>query len=176
MIRLNLFKLENLTTVLSKSHLFKGTFSIGVASIESALNGQIKANKRLYTSKYMGVPRFIAVDPVRRRLYWSEKQEGWERIHKSDILARQQDIIHHALDTLRVDGISVDLKTGRVQWRNAQNNQAESVTMHGSDHRIDGRNVHNRGLWSATNHLGDGTLLARQDWIKPELSIRNTYS
>lgn len=89
----------------------QGTFSIGVASLEAALKGQIKSNKRLYTSKYLGVPRYIAVDPIRRALYWSERQDDWERIHKSDILGKSQDIIWHEFGTLDIGSISVELRS-----------------------------------------------------------------
>lgn len=66
----------------------QGTYSIGVASIDSAIMGKIKANRRLIHSKYMGVPRYIVVDPIRRTLIWSERNDRWERIHKSDVMGK----------------------------------------------------------------------------------------
>jgi hypothetical protein len=84
-----------------------GTHSIGVASIDSAINGRIKTNRRLIHSKYQGIPRLITCDPIRRTLIWSERNENWERIHKSDLMGEGQQFIYHQVGEMEISSLSL---------------------------------------------------------------------
>ena len=69
--------------------------------------GQMKVNRRLVHSKYRGVPRYIAVDPIRRTLIWTERNDRWERIHKSDVMGKGQQYIWYRVGDTEISGLAI---------------------------------------------------------------------
>ena len=115
--------------------------------------GQMKVNRRLVHSKYRGVPRYIAVDPIRRTLIWTERNDHWERIHKSDVMGKGQQYIWYRVGDTEISGLSISLSDGRICWVNEITKKLESVDQNGDDYQVMGENVFAKGLWMAIGSL-----------------------
>jgi DNA-binding beta-propeller fold protein YncE len=136
------------------------TYSIGVASISAALQGSVKATKQILTSNN-GIPRFIAVDPIRRLLYWSARDGELESISRSDLNGKRQRMIWFSLGDTDIDGLSIDLKTGNVCWRNAKKNRVEKIDSNGDNFEIMAEDITSKALWRVfSSALSDENMLS----------------